>query len=130
MRGIQSIFVVKVMSVFSLYGIEGASAAHGLYISISLCLLFVLFVLATSRKSTNSGKYHLLEKRNPFYFLAYFFYFLVTFFTFQLTFYINFTYTNSNPNIGPPPSFVFFNLPVHFSSNHHQILYTSFGSVY
>jgi hypothetical protein len=53
----------------------------------------MLFLLAASRKSTDSGKYHLLEKRNPFYFLAYFFYFLVTFFTFQLTFYINFTYT-------------------------------------
>jgi hypothetical protein len=48
-------------------------------------------LVATSRKSTNSGKYHLLEKRNPFYFLAYFFYFSATFFTFQLTFYINFT---------------------------------------
>jgi len=64
------------------------------YIRKTLSLLFVLFLLAASRKSTNSGKYHLLEKRNPFYFLAYFFfYFLATFFTFQLTFYINFTYT-------------------------------------
>jgi len=52
----------------------------------TLSLLFVLFLLAASRKSTDSGKYHLLEKRNPFYFLAYFFYFLATFFTFQLTF--------------------------------------------
>ena len=52
----------------------------------TLSLLFILFLLAASRKSTDSGKYHLLEKRNPFYFLAYFFYFLATFFTFQLTF--------------------------------------------
>ena len=63
------------------------------YIRKTLSLLFVLFLLAASRKSTDSGKYHLLEKRNPFYFSAYFFYFLATFFTFQLTFYINFTYT-------------------------------------
>ena len=38
------------------------------YIRKTLSLLFVLFLLAASRKSTNSGKYHLLEKRNPFYF--------------------------------------------------------------
>jgi hypothetical protein len=63
------------------------------HIRKTLSLLFILFLLAASRKSTDSGKYHLLEKRNPFYFLAYFFYFLATFFTFQLTFYINFTYT-------------------------------------
>src|SRR6266853_4542353 len=52
----------------------------------TLCLLFVLFLLAASRKSTNTGKYCLLEKRNPFYFLAYFFYFSATFFTFGLLF--------------------------------------------
>jgi len=38
------------------------------YIRKTLSLLFVLFLLATSRKSTDSGKYHLLEKRNPLYF--------------------------------------------------------------
>ena len=66
------------------------------HISISLCLLFVLFVLATSRKSTNSGKYHLLEKRNPFYFLAYFFllfgYFLYFSAYFLHKFYLYFTF--------------------------------------
>jgi hypothetical protein len=51
------------------------------FIRKTLCLLFMLFFLATSRKSTNTGKYHLLEKRNPIYFLAYFFYFSTTFFT-------------------------------------------------
>jgi hypothetical protein len=68
-------------------------------ISISLCLLFVLFVLAASRKSTNSEKYHLLEKRNPFYFLAYFFYFFLLFSYFLYfsayflhKFYLNFTF--------------------------------------
>ena len=59
----------------------------------TLCLLFMLFLLMASRKSTNSGKYHLLEKRNPFYFLAYFFLLFSYFLYFQLTFYINFTYT-------------------------------------
>jgi len=53
----------------------------------------MLFLLVASRKSTNSGKYHLLEKRNPFYFLAYFFLLFSYFLYFQLTFYINFTYT-------------------------------------
>jgi hypothetical protein len=43
-----------------------------LHIRKTLSLLFILFLLATSRKSTDSGKYHLLEKRNPFYFLAYY----------------------------------------------------------
>jgi hypothetical protein len=40
-----------------------------------MCLLFVLFVLfllAASKKSTDTGKYRLLKKRNPFYFSAYF----------------------------------------------------------
>jgi hypothetical protein len=56
------------------------------HIRKTLCLLFMLFLLAASRKSTNTGKYRLLEKRNPFYFLAYFFYFSATFFTFSLLF--------------------------------------------
>ena len=38
--------------------------------------------------------------------------------------------TNGDPNIGPLPSFVFFHLPLHLSSNYHQILYTSLSSVY
>ena len=33
------------------------------FIRKTLCLLFMLFFLATSRKSTNTGKYHLLEKK-------------------------------------------------------------------
>ena len=57
-----------------------------LYISISMCLLFVLFLLAASRKSTNTGKYRLLKKRNPFYFSAYFFYFSAYFVYFSAYF--------------------------------------------
>ena len=56
------------------------------YISISMCLLFVLFLLAASRKSTNTGKYRLLKKRNPFYFSAYFFYFSAYFVYFSAYF--------------------------------------------
>jgi hypothetical protein len=46
----------------------GTSDWDDFYIRKTLSLLFVLFLLAASRKSTNSGKYHLLEKRNPLYF--------------------------------------------------------------
>ena len=69
--------------------INNISVNHYVYFSY----FFLLVLLAISRKSTNFRKYHLLEKRNPFYFLAYFCYFSANFFTFQLTFYIIFTYT-------------------------------------
>src|SRR5216683_904841 len=57
----------------------------------TLCLLFMLFLLAASRKSTNTGKYCLLEKSLLLFSLLFllFGYFLY----FQLTFYINFSYT-------------------------------------
>ena len=60
--------------------LEQRQKAIGLaHIRKTLTLLFVLFLLATSRKSTDSGKYCLLETINPLYFLTYFFYFLAYF---------------------------------------------------
>jgi len=38
-----------------------------------LCLLFMLFSLLASKKSSDTRKYHLLIKRNPLYFLGAFF---------------------------------------------------------
>ncbi len=38
-------------------------------------------------------------------------------------------YTISDHNIVPDHSLVLFNLPAHFPSNYHKILYTSFSGV-